>query len=122
MKARGFTLIEVMVALAVLAIALAAAIEAVSAQVKSADHLRERTFAHWVAMNQVAEIQVMGRYPPVGRERGEAEMAGHTWWWTRIVSDPGVEGVRQVVVEVRARRDQEDPVARLVALVGRPLQ
>ncbi len=119
---RGFTLIEVMVALAVLAIALGAAIQAVSAQVSSADHLRGRTFAHWVAMNQIAEIQVMNRFPPVGRERGEEEMAGHRWHWTRIVSDPGIPGVRQVIVEVRRRAGQDDPDASLIAVVGEPLR
>ncbi len=122
MRRRGFTLIEVLVALAVLAIALAAAIEAVDAQVRSADHLRTRTLAHWVAMNQIAEMQVMNEFPPVGRQRGEETMGGHRWWWTRIVSDPGIEGIRQVIVEVRRQREQEDPDARLVALLGRPLR
>lgn len=111
---------EVLVALSVLAIALAAIIQSVSTNSAHAGYLREKTLAHWVAMNQVAEIQSMNKYPATGTKRGTEEMAGHEWHWQTSVVDSGVENVRRVEVEVRLNKNDKSSLAFLVALVGKP--
>lgn len=114
-RARGFTLIEIMVALAVLAIALAAVLKGVSAHVNNAVYLRDRTLAHWVALNKLTEMQVKRDWPAAGATQGTSLMAGHEWHWTVTVQDTPDPSVRRVDVAVRA-----DPAARsaLTTLVG----
>ena len=116
----GFTLMEVLVALAVLAIALAAIIQSVAASNNNTAYLRDRTLAHWVAMNRIAEVQSLRQWPDLGSDTGSEEMANHEWFWRLDVSDAGIEGVRRLEVSVRRARDDRQALARLTALVGRP--
>ena len=117
---KGFTLMEVLVALSVLAIALSAIIQSVSTNSSHAGYLREKTLAHWVAMNRIAEIQSMNEYPPTGNKRGTEEMAGHEWHWQTTVVDSGVENVRRIEVQVKLNKDDKGSLSSLVALVGKP--
>jgi general secretion pathway protein I len=117
----GFTLLEVMVALAVLAIALAALIKGVSANSANAAYLRDKSFAHWVGMNVVAEQQLAGEWKEKGVKRGEEEMGNHTWYWSAKVSETFDEDVRRLDVEVRANEERDaSPLATLVAYLPRP--
>ena len=117
---RGFTLLEVMVALAVLAIALAALIKGVGENSANAAHLRDRTFAHWVGMNVVAEQRLSGEWTEKVK-RGEEEMGNHTWYWRSTVSETFDEDVRRLDVEVYIDEERGgSPLARLVAFLSRP--
>jgi general secretion pathway protein I len=115
----GFTLMEVLVALGVLAIALGAIIQSVTATVGNTAYLRDRTFAHWVAMNKVAEIQSLNQFPGTGKSNGTMEMANHEWHWSVNVVDSGVEDVRRLEVEVRLEKDSKQALATLIALAGK---
>ncbi len=120
---RGFTLLEVMVALAVLAIALAALIKGVAANSANAAYLRDKTLAHWVGMNVVAEQRLMGEWSDKGTKRGEEEMGNHIWYWSSAVSETFDEDVRRLDVEVRGRDERdESPLVTLVAFLPRPLK
>lgn len=118
-RERGFTLMEVLVALAVLAIAMGALIRSVSASASSASYLRDRTLAHWVAMNKVAELQVL-QQSRSGAEEGTEDMANHEWHWKVTATESGITGVQRLEVSVRRNRDDEQPLATLVALLGKP--
>lgn len=63
MKSRGFTLLEVMVALAILAIALAASVRSVGEQARARDLLRDDSYARWVAANLIAETRISEGFP-----------------------------------------------------------
>lgn len=65
--ARGFTLIEVLVALTIVAIALMASLRAVGSITASSQELRSRTLAQWSAENRLTEIRVRNEFPAVGR-------------------------------------------------------
>ncbi len=117
---RGFTLLEVLVALAVLAIALAAIIRGVSANAFNSAYLRDRTFAHWVAENRLAELQVDRTWPGAGESKGTAMMAGREWYWKLTRKETPDPDVLQIVVEVRADPDDRDPVSSLDGYLGRP--
>jgi len=98
---RGFTLIEVVVALAVIAIALAAVIQATGHQAATAAALGERALAHWVAMNRIAEVQLQAAPPEPGTSRGSERMGGREWRWSVTVADTPDPAVRRITVDVR---------------------
>lgn len=104
MRARGFTLLEVLVALAVVAIGLVAAFGQLGQSVRTVDRLRDKTFAYWIATDRLTEIrlnaQSRGAYPPIGDTSDEVEMAGVNWRYKVKVSESGVEDVRRVQVSV----------------------
>lgn len=117
---RGFTLIEVMVALAVLALATLAIMQNVTLNVSNAAALRDRTLAHWVAMNKVVEQQVSNDWPAPGEYKDRAMMAGREWYWKVIVRATERDDMRRMDVEVRSDEDGDKPLASLVSYVEQP--
>jgi len=115
---RGFTLLEVIIALTIIAVALAAAISAASATVYNAAGLQERTFAHWVAMNKITELQVMQEFPAPRKTTGSTLMAEHEWFWTMEVVETQDKTVRKVEIAVRANENDENSIVHLTGFVG----
>ena len=103
---KGFTLIEVLIALIIIAIALAASIRATNQSVRDTTHVQNTLIAHWVGMNIISEIQIgMMKLPVAGNiKQGHTAMLGREWQWTvenhRSVRLPGVMRI-QVVVSMR---------------------
>jgi len=97
---RGFTLIEVLVALAVVAIALAASVRAAGDQANAQSILRQGTYARWVAANVVAETRVNEPWPQLGSREGQMRMASRDWRWRLTVSDTPDADMRRLDVEV----------------------
>ncbi len=116
---RGFTLLEVLVALAVLATALAAVVAAVSHQVRNVDGLTERTLAHWVAMNEITSRRLAGDWPAPGQREGETEMAGRQWHWRLAIADTEDTSVRRLEIEVTGE-DETLVLSRETAYLGAP--
>ena len=119
---RGFTLLEVLVAVTIVAIALAAIVTETSRDLYNTARLRDKTLAQWVAMNKVTEWQVTDAWPEPGVQRGDTEMARRDWYWVVRVSGTDDSGVRRLDVEVSAQRDAKQPLATLLAYLGRPSQ
>lgn len=117
----GFTLLEVLVALTILAIALAAIIGAASNQALNTTHLRDKTLAHWVAMNRIAEMQLSAEWPAKGKLRGEEEMGLHAWHWVRTVTETPDPRVRQVDIAVYRDKQDERPVSSLTSFLPQPM-
>jgi len=97
----GFTLIEVMVALIVVALGMLGAITAVSQAAGNGGYLRDRSMAHWVAMNRLTEVRLQKNAPPVAKTSDEVEMGGRKWKWTMNVTQTQVETMRRIDVTVR---------------------
>ncbi len=116
---RGFTLLEVLVALAVLALAVAAVVSEVGGYARESAHLKERTLAQWVAADEVTALRLQGAWPAPGVLQGRSEMAGRAWRWAVRVSRTQDPDVRRLDVEVRPE-EAEAPAARLVAYLPRP--
>lgn len=120
MKAeRGFTLVEVMVALMVIAIALPAMLKALYQQVDGTAYLRDKSIAQWVASNKLAENRIQLARNDVlfrGERNGVDEMAGRDWYWWSTSEPTEVEDFYRleiVVADDEQRRDQP-----LYTLVG----
>ncbi len=117
----GFTLIEVMVALAVIALGLAAVIKTVTSTTNNTIYLRDKTFAYWVAQNQLAELEVLENSPAKGFTDGEEKLAGLTWYWTRKVDATEDPDTNRVEVSVRKDKDKSaQNYATLVTLIFSP--
>lgn len=101
--AGGFTLIEVIIALAVLAFAMGALITGMARYADNAAYLREKTVALWVAHNRLTEIDLEPAWPPLGKSDGDVEMAGAEWRWFVTVSETPDPDVRRVEIRVQAK-------------------
>jgi general secretion pathway protein I len=118
---RGFTLLEILVALAILAIALASIIKMASNQTLNTTHLRDKTLAHWVALNKITELQLTAEWPSKGRQQGEEEMGLHPWHWVSTISDTPDDRVRQVEISVFRDKQDERPIATLTSFLSQPM-
>jgi general secretion pathway protein I len=101
LRTRGFTLIEVLVALVIVALGMLAVIKGVNETVRNADYLRDKTLAHWIAMNRLAEIRLSGRTPEIKKSAGDLEFAGQKWRWRMNVTQTQVQSMRRIDISVR---------------------
>jgi general secretion pathway protein I len=118
-RSRGFTLIEVLVALAILAIALAAASRASAMMADSSAELRERLLASWVAQNRLAELQARRAWPDAGTHEGEVEQAGVQMTWRETVSTTPNQAFRRIEISVGAAGRADHALARLTGYLAR---
>ena len=116
---RGFTLLEVMVALAILALALGAMIQAGGASARNVAMLRDQTLANWVALNKVNEALLLREWPEPGIHTDTIILANREWYWELRVSKTSDPELRRLEVAVRDQKGAA-PLAELIAFKGRP--
>ena len=98
---RGFTLLEVLVALAIVVLGMAALMSALSSAADSSIYLRDKTFAEWVALNRIEEVRLALQRPQKGESEGEVELAGRKWQWKQEVVETEIKGILRIDVRVR---------------------
>lgn len=117
---RGFTLLEILVALAIAAIALGAFIKATGESAQNVANLRDRTLASWVALNRINQLLLSKEWPEKdSTSNGKEAMAGREWRWDLRVSDTSDKDLRRLEVKVRRLEDQA-ALATLIAFKGNP--
>lgn len=114
----GFTLLEVLVALAIIAIGLAAAIQISVRNSANALHLRDKTLAHYVAANKAVELELQQAWPAPGTQRGRAHMGRQDWYWQARTTETFEPAMRRVDIEVGA--DEQSTLASLSIFLARP--
>lgn len=119
-KQCGLTLIEVMVSVAILAFALSALVKMTGQSINTLTYLEKKTFAQWVAINQVNEIEANLQWPNVGRNQGQEDMGGLTWYWQVKTSLTDSVDLRRLDVTVKQDRQNEEAVYQLTAFIHRP--
>jgi len=100
-RARGFTLIEVLAALVIVALGMLGVIQAVTQTARNGVYLREKTLAHWIAMNVITERRLLPSPPDVTETSEDVDFAGQRWRWTMQVTQTEVESLRRMDVSVR---------------------
>lgn len=116
---RGFTLIEVLVALVIVAVSMTAAILVVTQRTRDGTYLRDKTLAHWVAMNLLTERRLQPAAPAIGKSSDGLEYAGVQWRWTVEVKETAVDSMRRLDVSVRQADAPEDSaLARVTGFYG----
>ena len=118
-KNRGFTLIEVLVALVVATLALGAVLAAVSQMADTGLTLRERTYASWIGQNKITELRLANVIPDVSESNGEIEYAGQEWAWTANISETGIENLFRVDVDI-SRPGSDDIIRSVIGFIGEP--
>jgi general secretion pathway protein I len=106
--ARGFTLIEVLAALVIVSLGMLGVIEAVGQTASNSSRMRDRTLAHWVAMNRLTTARLETRAPNIGKTSDEIEMAGRRWRWTMEVQETPVASMRRIDIRVGEAGDEDD--------------
>ena len=117
-RTRGFTLIEILVALAIVAVALTAGMRALAQSADSATALKARTLGLWVAQNRLAAAQVAAPWPATGSYQGNAVQAGATFLWREVVTATPNPAFRKIEITVMEPDRPEYQVARLVGFIG----
>lgn len=117
----GFTLLEVLVALTLLAVSLPALFHALNGQTRQSASLRDRQLAGWVAANTLESARLQHR---AGRHLavelvGEVDMGLQRWHWRRLMEPAADQEMLRVTVIVSDERQVE--WARLTGVLARPL-
>jgi general secretion pathway protein I len=102
---RGFTLLEVLIALAIVAMSVGALMGTVTSSASNVIYLKDKTMAEWVALNRLTEIRIDPQMPSPGRRMGNTVMAGMRWEWEEEVTELPVKGMFRV--DVRAHNTGE---------------
>ncbi|GAB4190251.1 MAG: type II secretion system minor pseudopilin GspI [Wenzhouxiangellaceae bacterium] len=114
----GFSLLEVLIAMAVISIALLALSRTGGAAPRQLAALEQRTIAQWVAQNAISEIRLNEGFPPVGQRQGRENMAQRDWSWQAQVQDTSDDSIRRIDVSVFID-GADQPVATHTGFAGR---
>ncbi len=101
-RTQGFTLVEVLVALVIVAFGMGAVLTALTSSADNLTYMREKTFAEWVGLNQLALARLQGTIPPTGATEGDIDFATKRWHWQQTVENIEVPGIRRLTIRVRA--------------------
>jgi general secretion pathway protein I len=122
---RGFTLVEVLVALVVVAIGLAALMVAVSGTARTSGYLRDKTLAQWIALNRITEVRLtVNKVAQSGSttngDTGELQFAGRTWHYDTRYYSTTFPSTKRIVVRVWAgdAKTKGNPLAEATGFFG----
>ncbi len=116
--ARGFTLLEVLIAMVIFGTTVAFLLRNINGQQRAHSDVAIRTTAHWVAMYKMAETRMDGKWPSIGVTRGDMEMRDHKWFWLQTVSKTSEKKLRQITIEVRLEESDELPATRFEGFIA----
>jgi len=120
-KTSGFTLLEVMVALFVVAIALGGAIKVMGNAAQNTSRLSNKTFAQWVALNQIAKLNIEKAWPKLGETKGDSKMASQEWVWVQKTIKTEDKRIKRVEISVSPVNDSDsNPYATVVGFLAQP--
>ncbi|WP_205680367.1 type II secretion system minor pseudopilin GspI [Brenneria alni] len=117
MRQQGMTLLEVLVALTVFALAGLAVLQTTAQQASSLSRLEEKTFAGWIAENQQVQLRLEQRWPQTSWVNGTALFAGERWYWRWQGVKTGDTQIRVLDVEVRRHKNEPAPAGMLRSYV-----
>lgn len=122
---QGFTLVEVLVALVVVAIGLSALMVAVSGTARTSGYLRDKTLAQWIALNRLAEVRLTVNKlaqssSATNGDKGEVQFASRTWHYDTRYYDTQFQSMKRIVVRVWAgdAKSKGNPLAEAMGFYG----
>lgn len=122
-KATGFTLVEILVALAILSISLSSVLYVINQNTLNLIYLKDKTFAHWVAMNKVTEFRINpALIKNTSRLSGHYSLAQREWKWTAQLTRTEDKELNKLSINVYSAEDDEMKLATLNSFVTFSLQ
>jgi general secretion pathway protein I len=123
LNGRGFTLVEVLVALMIVAMGLAALMLTVSSTARTSGYLRDKTLAQWMALNRLSEVRLNLTKFGQNTDTGEVYFANRTWHYDTRYFDTRIPTMKRVVVRVYAgdAKTKGNPVAESTGFLGSSL-
>lgn len=118
LKVAGFTLIEVLLALSVFALAGVALLSTSDTHFSSLNHIENNMVAQWVASNQLVEVTLDEQWPPKNK-KGKVEIAGRQWHWQQKVVATTDKEMRSITIEVRSNEKTSSALASLTTYVAK---
>jgi general secretion pathway protein I len=119
-SARGFTLLEAMVALVIVSLGMMAVNSQLNRYVVAAVFIEQKTLASWIATNKLTELSVASTWPEVGDSEEDVEFAGQQWRCEIVVEETPVPNLRRIDVSVSLQADPERVVHKVTGLVEPP--
>ena len=117
----GFTLLEVMIALLVVAVALGGAVKVIGNAANNSTRMNNKTFANWVALNQIAKLRIGKEWPKFGEQKGDSEMAGRKWAWSQKSIKTDDDNIRRIEMSVWSEDDKKSsPFVVVVGFLPKP--
>ena len=116
----GFTLLEAMVALAIVALGMMAVNTQLNRYAMTANHIQQKTLASWIATNKIAELSVAAQWPALGDSDEELDFANQRWQLRAEISETPVENLRRVDVDVSLADEPERVIHRVSGLLEPP--
>jgi general secretion pathway protein I len=122
-RARGFTLVEVLVALMIVAMGLAALMVAVSGAARTSGYLRDKSLAQWIALNRLSEVRLNANKSAQNADTGELKFANRTWHYDTRYFDTSITSMKRIVVRVYAgdAKTKGNPLAESTSFFGTAL-
>ena len=100
---QGFTLIEILLALAVIAIALTALLKVTAQNIETTNRIKEKSISHWVAIQGLTMMQL--NLVQVTQNSTQAtKMLGQSWYWRAAIKSTPVKGLKQVVISLSLKQ------------------
>ena len=118
-SSRGFTLIEVMIALVLVAVALPALVYRIQTSLDHTAHIEQKTYAYWIAENKMQELMInykLQRLVPKARQSDKLTYAGQEWEWEVDVEETQLEGMFRF--DIRVGLGDDNWLASLSAFVS----
>jgi general secretion pathway protein I len=119
-RSAGFTLLEVLVALVIVAFGMMAVHKMLNDYVRTAAEVERRTLASWIATNKLTELAVGPTWPEIDDYDEDVEFASQQWRCEIEVSETDVPSLRRVDVSVFLVSDPEHVVRKVSALIEPP--
>jgi type II secretion system protein I len=116
---QGFNLVEILIALVLLAMIIAMSAETSIGNVSSYQQAQNAMYARWVAANQVVEVQLKTAWPDTGTSKGESTMGNVKWTWVQTVSNTSKD-MRKLEVVVYDTFDKKQAIAIQTAYLSKP--
>ena len=118
LRNEGFTLIEVLIALAIVSLGLMAVFMQMGQSLSVANALRDKTIANWIAVDQITELRLSGEFPGVDETGDQTDMAGQEWTYRVKISETPLATMRRVDVSVAFADTPDNIIASASGLVG----